>query len=102
MDISGFLKYYQKKNSYTQEYVASKLNISRQAISAWENNQACPDIENLLLLSRLYKISLDDLVGNKADTENRKIPQSAYFLFSDAINGSEEMMPELKGILYIF
>ncbi len=102
MDISGLLKYYRKKNSYTQEYVASKLNVSRQAVSAWENNLAFPDIENLLLLSRLYKISLDDLVGNKTDIENKKISLSAYCLSPDDINSSEEITSELKGIFYIF
>ena len=63
MDISKLLKDYRKKNNLTQEYVAHQLNISRQALSAWENNLSCPDIENLLLLSDLYKVSLDKLVG---------------------------------------
>lgn len=51
-DISNLLKRYRKKNNFTQEFVAEQLNISRQAISSWENNLSCPDIENLILLSR--------------------------------------------------
>lgn len=72
MEISNQLKCYRKKNNYTQEYVANCLNISRQAISAWENSSACPDLENLILLSQLYEISLDDLVINEVKSENKK------------------------------
>lgn len=71
MDIGGYLKFFREKNKFTQEYVASQLNISRQAVSAWENDLAYPDLENLILLSRLYKTSLDGVVGNKMNMENK-------------------------------
>ena len=44
---------------YSQKYVAEQLNISRQAISKWENGRSYPDIDNLRLLSALYDVSLD-------------------------------------------
>lgn len=63
MDIGKLLKDYREKNNLTQENVAKYLNISRQAISAWENNLSRPDLETLLLLSNIYKVSLNKLIG---------------------------------------
>ena len=46
----------------TQEEVAEKLFVSRQSISNWENNKTYPDIGNVIALSDLYQISLDELL----------------------------------------
>lgn len=64
MQIGIHLKTHRENNHFTQKYVAEKLHITRQAISAWENNTSFPDLENLILLSQLYQISLDELIGN--------------------------------------
>ena len=52
-----------KQNGFSQEGLAEKLGISRQAISKWERAEASPDTENLIALARIYKISLDELLG---------------------------------------
>lgn len=65
MDLAKKLKEAREKAGYSQQEVAGKLNISRQSISRWENGWSCPDVENLILLCQLYKISMDDLVDNK-------------------------------------
>jgi len=62
MNIGKILKDYREKNNLTQENLAEYLNISRQAISAWENNLSRPDLETLLLLSNIYKVSLIKLI----------------------------------------
>lgn len=62
MDIGKILKDYREKNNLTQENLAKYLNISRQAISAWENNLSRPDLETLLILSNIYKVSLIKLI----------------------------------------
>lgn len=59
------LKELRKQNHYSQEYVAEQLNISRQAISHWENGRAYPDIDNLVLLAELYHISVDELLEDE-------------------------------------
>ena len=52
----------------TQEQVAIELNISRQAVSHWENNKHLPDIERLINIARVCHLSLDQLIlGDKAD-----------------------------------
>lgn len=59
------LKELRERKNISQEQVARELNISRQAISKWENNKAFPDIDNLVELSNLYDVSLDELVGRE-------------------------------------
>lgn len=51
-----------KKNGYSQEGLAEKLGVSRQAISNWERAEALPDTENLISLATLYGISIDEVV----------------------------------------
>lgn len=62
MSLANRLKNAREKSGYSQNEVAESLNISRQAISKWENGWTCPDIDNLILLSKLYKISTDELL----------------------------------------
>lgn len=52
-----------KMNGYSQEMLADKLGISRQAVSKWERAEASPDTDNLIALARLYGMSLDELFG---------------------------------------
>lgn len=67
-NLPSRLKELRKKNHYSQEYVAEQLNISRQAISQWENGKAAPDLENLIWLAQLYHISVDELLDNHNDS----------------------------------
>lgn len=62
MKIGDKLKNARLKKSMTQEEVAEKLFVSRQSISNWENNKTYPDIGNVIALSDLYQISLDELL----------------------------------------
>jgi transcriptional regulator with XRE-family HTH domain len=54
-----------KKNGLSQEELADKLGISRQAVSKWERAEASPDTDNLILLARLYGITLDELLNTE-------------------------------------
>lgn len=61
-----------KRNGYSQEALAEKLNISRQAISKWERGESTPDTDTLIMLSQLYGVSLDELIGNKKQQEKEQ------------------------------
>ena len=61
-----------KDRGYSQEALASALNISRQAISKWERGEASPDTDNLIALALLYKVSLDVLVGFSLPEEEKR------------------------------
>lgn len=69
-DISRQLKKARLEKGYSQSDVAKKLNISRQAISRWENGLAYPDIENLKLLGDIYDLSFDELLGKETPPVN--------------------------------
>lgn len=67
IEIANRLVELRKKNNLSQEALAGKLGISRQAVSKWERAEASPDTDNLILLARLYGVSLDELL--KTDEE---------------------------------
>lgn len=60
--ISKYLQALRKENNLTQEALAKELNITRQAVPKWETGNTLPDIESLLLLSKLYKVSINDIL----------------------------------------
>lgn len=62
MEIGKQLKEARMKSHLTQEMVSEKINVSRQTISNWENEKSYPDIINIIELSNLYSITLDELI----------------------------------------
>ena len=62
IEIANRLVQLRKTNNLSQEALAEKLGISRQAVSKWERAEASPDTDNLILLARLYGVSLDELL----------------------------------------
>jgi len=62
MNLNELLKNFRIKNQMTQEQLADKIHVSHQTISKWEQGINTPSIDNLLLLSDLYNISLDELI----------------------------------------
>ena len=65
MDITTANRLYElrKQHGYSQDELADKLNVSRQAISKWERSESSPDTDNLIALARLYGVSLDELLN---------------------------------------
>lgn len=62
MDFGEQIKSIRKRENLTQEQFAMKLNVSRQAVSNWENNKNLPDIGMSILMSNVFQISLDQLI----------------------------------------
>lgn len=65
MDFNN-LKFFRKKNGYTQEQIAEKIGVSRQAVAKWEKGEALPDIDNIMALADIYEVTIDSLVRNVA------------------------------------
>ena len=63
--ISKYLQLLRKSNNYTQDDLAEKLGISRQAVSKWETGMTIPDLEVLLKISKLYDITINDILEPK-------------------------------------
>jgi len=62
MEFSEQIKMIRRRSKLTQEELAKKLNVSRQAVSNWENNRNLPDFEMLIKISSVFEISLDQLI----------------------------------------
>lgn len=56
-----------KNANMTQTDLAEKLNVSRQAVSRWEMGTSMPDVTNLIAMSDLFSVTLDDLLKNQED-----------------------------------
>lgn len=72
-EFANHLTNLRKKNGYSQEELAEKIGISEQVVAMWEGAQLSPDNDNLIALSRLYNISLDELIivdESENETEN--------------------------------
>ena len=65
MTFAEKLKSMRKQSGMSQEKLAEKIGVSRQAITKWENNSGIPDIENMLALSSLFNVSVDELLSNE-------------------------------------
>ncbi|AZJ19944.1 helix-turn-helix domain-containing protein [Bacillus wiedmannii] len=66
MSLGQQLKRLRESKGFSQEDVAKKIGVTRQAVYKWENDKSCPDIENLILLSEMYNVTLDELIkGNQ-------------------------------------
>ncbi|HUM43747.1 MAG TPA: helix-turn-helix transcriptional regulator [Fervidobacterium sp.] len=59
-----------KQHGLSQEDLAEKLSVSRQAISRWELDSTLPDAENLLQISKLFGVSVDYLINDDYESEN--------------------------------
>lgn len=58
-----------KKNGWSQEELAEKLQVSRQAVSKWEGAQSVPDIDKILMLGRLFGVTTDYLLKDEMEDE---------------------------------
>lgn len=66
MKFDENLRAFRKQKEFSQEYLAEKMNVSRQTISKWENGTAMPDLKKLTDLASLFDVSMDELLGTSA------------------------------------
>ncbi len=76
LEIANRLCAYRKHRGLSQEDLADRIGVSRQAVSKWERAEASPDTDNLILLSKEYGVTLDDLLyKDPIDTEPENTDQ---------------------------
>ena len=76
-----------KQYGLTQEEVAEKINVSRQAIAKWEKGESVPDINNCMALAKLFQVSLDDLVNYSEKDTGLPIPPKGKHFFGSVTVG---------------
>lgn len=77
MKFSEKIKEIRKMQNLTQEQFAEKIFISRNAVAKWESDKGYPDIQNLITISEVFEISLDDLIKNDKKLKTKIILDSA-------------------------
>lgn len=61
MSLGTQIAFYRKNQNITQETLAQKLRVTNQAVSKWESDQCCPDVQLLAQIADIFGISLDEL-----------------------------------------
>lgn len=122
MKLGDNIQFFRKKEMLSQEELAEKCKVSRQAVTKWETGKSMPSIEKLITLAEIYDVSLDELVGKIENNSYDKlmklvkglavedIPKNEddeissivkrYLLFAKAIN--LDAAKTLKGLQDIF
>jgi len=67
MSFKNKLQNIRKEKGLSQESIAERIGVSRQAVAKWETGQSYPDVENLILISDMFKVSIDKLVKEDFD-----------------------------------
>ena len=71
--IGDNIKFYRKKNQLTQDDIAAACNVTRQAVSKWENGKTQPDIQTLSMLAGILEVSEEDLIYGPSDSEKKTL-----------------------------
>ena len=71
MDFKDRLIELRKESRLSQEELGYKLGVTRQTVSKWETGQTTPEMNKLFELSKMFSISVDDLIGNNKPYKNK-------------------------------
>lgn len=103
MELHEKLQQLRKEKGWTQEELAEMLYVSRTAISKWESGRGYPSIDSLKAISKLFKVSIDDLLSGEelislAETEQKEKTQN----MRDFIFGVLDCMAAILFVLPVF
>ena len=87
--ISENLSTLRKFHGLTQEQVAEKVGVSRQAVAKWENGDSIPDVINCVALAKLYNVTLDDLVNYEESQNLLPIGPKGKYIFGTVTIGDK-------------
>ena len=94
-----------KKNGWSQEELADKMNISRQAVSKWERDLSFPDISSIPKLAEIFEVSVDELIQVKTETKENIGKNKVDAIVDTALKGIGVAMgiavtvPSVLGVL---
>ena len=76
MNFSNKLKEIRKKEGISQEQLAEKIGVTRQAITKWETGKGLPDVENMVIIAEIFKTTIDELL---MDSVTKKTPETSVY-----------------------
>ena len=74
MKLSEKILYYRKKAGLSQEELAGRVGVSRQAVSKWELDDAAPEVDKLRALAREFGVTVDELISEEAPESRSRPP----------------------------
>lgn len=74
------MQWLRRKNQLSQEQLAERLGVSRQAVAKWEAGQSWPDLENVIALGECFGVSLDSLLKNQDGCEKALLDDGSVVL----------------------
>lgn len=91
IETANRLYEYRKKNNLSQEELAEKMGVSRQAVSKWERAEASPDTDNLIMLSKIYGVTLDELINGEKENDipNQECCEDEFFNDEDDVASND-------------
>ena len=92
------------EHGLSQADLADRLEVSRQSISKWETDSSVPELDKLIALSRIFGVTLDELVGHTPDMPASPAPEAASDSTPDPAKSAPTTLPlrKLMGILLLF
>jgi len=86
MMFSNQLSRLRKEMKMTQEYLAERCDVSRQAVAKWESGESLPSIYKLIEIASLFNVSLDELVlGGTSREDKKEIARKIYNLYVENV-----------------
>jgi len=89
LEIANRLLAYRRAHGLSQEELAEKLGVSRQAVSKWERAEAAPDTDNLIALAALYGVLIDELINGKDEPKAAQTQESTQDTTAEAESEAE-------------
>ena len=84
MNMADKIQYLRKTKGLSQEELADKVGVSRQAVSKWESEQSTPDLEKIIIMSELFEVTTDYILKGiePVNMTNKKTIYSLYLGFA--------------------
>lgn len=79
-EFSKAIKRIRSNNKFTMQEIADQLGVTKGAVSMWENKGVVPRDDILLKISKLYSISIDDLLGNRVEDEIETVNKKLSYI----------------------
>lgn len=85
--IAENLAFLRRTHGFSQEQVADRVGVSRQAVAKWEAGETTPDLANSMALAELYGVRLDDLVRHDSAQKGYAVPSKGKHVFGPVTVG---------------
>ncbi len=102
MKLADNLQINRRRMGLSQEELAEKCQVSRQAIAKWESGESVPTIEKLIFLADFYKVTLDELVGRRDDASLFKEFIKRYVPADIQFGNDDDVLPPMINRFFIY